>query len=151
MNPSIPLLTLIDLIEKKKKEKSLTLPFFFWSLVCCPTPLVPIMPNYQSIKKKLISTTTNSTLSLPISLIYIIQDGKSQTQTQSDRVTKPKSQTKKKKNTTRSIDSIHNQSITNISSNHTNMKHHKSTRHKHSFCESQILRSDHKHFIFIRF
>ena len=97
MNPSIPLLTLIDLIEKKKKEKSLTLPFFFWSLVCCPTPLVPIMPNYQSIKKKLISTTTNSTLSLPISLIYIIQDGKSQTQTQSDRVTKPKSQKAKPK------------------------------------------------------
>ena len=42
---------------------------FFLSLARCPTPLVPIMPNNQSTKKKLI--TTNSTLCLSLYLSYL--------------------------------------------------------------------------------
>ena len=99
MNPRFPLPTLIDLTEKRRRRKEGKVKdfnftfFFFGLLVHCPTPLVPIMPNYQSTKKKPISKTTNSTLSLSLYLSYLYRES----QTQSDRVTKPKSPKKKKK------------------------------------------------------
>ena len=108
--------------------------FFFLSLVRCLTPLVPIMPNYQSTKKKLYLQT------LSLSYLCNAREKVTNTKWQSR---KAKSQ-KKKKNTTGSINSIHNhqhQFSSSLISKNTNMKHHKSTRHKHSFCESQILRS----------
>ena len=90
-------------------------------------------------------------ISVFLSLIYINQDRESQIQTQNDRVTKPKSQ--KNNTTVRKHKYKFNSQSVNHQLQFSSHKHenHKSTRHKHSFYESQILRSDHKHFIFIRF
>ena len=69
---------------------------FFLSLARCPTPLVPIMPNNQSTKKKLITTNSTLCLSLSISLIYINKRERvTNIEWQSHKAKKPK---KKKKN-----------------------------------------------------
>ena len=114
---------------------------FFLSLARCPTPLVPIMPNYQSTKKKLITTNSTLYLSLSISLIYI-----NKRESHKHRVTESQSQkAKKKKNTTgRNTESIHNhqhQFSSSLISKNTNMKHHKSTSPQGRTTQAQFLLS----------
>ena len=99
----IPLLTLLT-----KIFLNFTLfYFFFLSLVRCPTPLVPIMPNYQSTKKKL---SLQTLLSLSIFYLYNERERVTNTEWQSQ------SQKAQKKNTNSQIISVVSQILKNTNS-----------------------------------
>ena len=120
---------------------------FFLSLAHCPTPLVPIMPNYQLTKKKLITTNSTLCLSLYLSYLYKLVTN---IEWQSHKAKKPNQ--KKKKPTGSSRTNKHNSSQFTTQAHKTQtwkLKHHKSSPQVRTtqaqFLLSMNLRfSDHK-------
>ena len=118
--------------------------FFSLSLVCCPTatPLFPIPYYYVQLPvnkgKNHLTITTISTLS--IYLIYLYNARVTNTESQSQKAKKEKK--KKKHKQFSSVQPQHKHQITKWSKSvqfinkNTNKKH-----HKHSFFDSQNLRS----------